>query len=68
MSMSRKQYRDIAAVISDAVAEEISPEASVLYAQGWIISYIAAGLAAVFEIDNPRFDRERFMEACGIEK
>ena len=27
---------------------------------------IAEGLAAIFAKENPRFDRARFMEACGF--
>jgi hypothetical protein len=27
---------------------------------------IAVTLANVFEIDNPRFDRDRFLVACGV--
>jgi hypothetical protein len=26
----------------------------------------AAEFAAMFEADNPRFNRERFMQACGV--
>lgn len=30
------------------------------------ISDIAKGLADYFAKDNPRFDRDRFLEACGL--
>lgn len=64
MSMSRKQYRDMAGILRDAYGEHFDTELSPQYVQGWLVSYIAAGLATVFEADNPRFDRARFMEAC----
>lgn len=67
MSMSRKQYRDMAAVIKDAWEEiENYPESDQAGAR-ITVRNIANGLAIVFVIDNPRFDRNRFLEACGIE-
>lgn len=29
------------------------------------VNYLAVGLADGFKRDNPRFDRERFLNACG---
>ena len=31
------------------------------------LNYLAAKHADIFEADNPRFDRKRFMRACGID-
>lgn len=64
MAMSRKQYRDMAAVINDAGNEHFDSEVSPEFVKGWMLSYVASGLASVFEIDNARFDRDKFMEAC----
>jgi len=61
MSMSRKQYRDMAAVIKEVGDYNLDSAEAALEA-------IASGLATVFVIDNPRFDRARFLEACGIEQ
>ena len=67
MSMSRKQYRDIAAVIAAEVGETPMSAYDLLTFDSSVAIYnIACGLSSVFEIDNPRFDRERFMEACNI--
>lgn len=64
MSMSRKQYRDIADVIKDAWEEiENYPESDQAGAR-ITVRNITNGLAIVFEIDNPRFDRQRFQLAC----
>ena len=52
--MSRKDYVSIAEVIK-ASAESDDPR-----------EYIARNVADVLEQDNPRFDRARFMVACGI--
>lgn len=32
------------------------------------IADVAEGLADMLERDNPRFDRSRFLKACGIEQ
>jgi len=64
MAMSRKNYRGVAEIINAAGTEHFDSELSPWYVQGWILSYVAAGLASLFAEDNERFDRERFMEAC----
>jgi hypothetical protein len=63
MAMSRKHYREAAEIIKDAYNEHFDTECSPGYVQGWLTSYIASGLAAMFELDN-NFNREQFMEAC----
>ena len=80
MSMSRKQYRDIAEVIRGAVTgnHPLLQDRMLKYADvtagpsgddaSSVIYNIACGLAAVFVIDNPRFDRQRFMTACNIDE
>lgn len=32
----------------------------------WALRHIAIELADICQRDNPRFDRERFMKACGL--
>lgn len=63
MAMSRKHYREFARVINvnREVAEEIdvSPET--------LLVSVANGLASVFAVDNPAFDRVKFLEACGFQ-
>ena len=56
--MTRKHYETIAAIIDSARAEH-GHEAGILD--------IAGELASYFKRDNPRFDQERFLEACGLE-
>ena len=31
------------------------------------VADVARGMCDIFKADNPRFDRERFLKACGIE-
>jgi len=62
--MTRKHYSEVAEIIKSAMAERLDSEVSPYYAQGWFLSYVACGLADMFQQDNPRFDRDKFMEAC----
>lgn len=61
--MSRNDYQKIAKIIAK---RQIEKPADALdngyYMAVWGISQ---ELADFFEADNPRFDRARFMEACG---
>lgn len=52
MSMTKKNYVQIAAILSEAGQ------------YGDPVDYITAELCDVFAQDNPRFDRERFIAAC----
>jgi hypothetical protein len=64
MTMSSKNYRQVAEIISVANREHFDSELSVHYVQGWLCSQIASALAFAMEADNPHFDRHKFMEAC----
>lgn len=50
MSMSRKHYVAIARAV-DLADNKVD---------------VAYNLASIFANDNPRFDRARFLEACGV--
>lgn len=59
--MSKKDYELIAGAVKLSVENMDKPAhkdtlESVLYSIAWHLS-----------IDNPRFDRQRFIEACGVE-
>ena len=80
MSMSRKQYRDVAEVIRGEITgnHPLLQDRVLKYADvtagpsgddaSSVIYNIASGLATIFQIDNPRFDRQRFMTACNIDE
>ena len=57
--MTRKDYILIAAAIA---AAKIDAMTGAEYARKCITHNIALALAS----DNPRFDRERFLKACGV--
>lgn len=57
MTMSRKHY--------EAVAESIRI-ATVDHGVSDSIRDIGDDLANMFAEDNPRFDRQRFLDACGL--
>jgi hypothetical protein len=62
-AMTRKDYEAIAEVIKDA-RDYWCPDGANL-ADPCSLS-IACGIAAVMQTDNPRFDRDKFLTACGI--
>ena len=62
--MTRKDYELIAAAIHrTGMASRIGKRKSAEQA----IRLAAIDLAANLEHDNPRFDRNRFLKACGVE-
>jgi hypothetical protein len=66
--MTRKDYVLIAQGFADAKKHleglELPPHTIGITLGGW--DYSAKMVAAAFAADNPRFDRERFLTACGV--
>lgn len=63
MSFSRKHFETVASSISrtrmaSTIGKKQTPEQ--------VLRLVATDLAATFAAENPRFDRERFMKACGF--
>ena len=71
MSMSRKDYEVIAKVFADfkglveRTAERTGQTEGLIYERAAITS-LASGLAVALQQTNPRFDCQRFIEACGV--
>ena len=57
----RRHYESVAAVIRLALERSDSPLFDLAYQ-----STVASMFADVFEQDNPRFSRERFLAATGV--
>ena len=60
MSMSRKDYVAVAAIIRAEILCYIGTQAEVAAVT------IGKRMADYFQSDNPRFDRKKFLAACGI--
>jgi urease gamma subunit len=61
--MTRKDYELIADAISGTIAEYARQGEDVAD----VMRELAENLATELETDNPRFDREKFRKACGVE-
>jgi hypothetical protein len=61
--MTKKDYELIAAAISGTIAEAARRGEDVAD----IFYDLAENLATGLETDNPRFNRETFRKACGVE-
>ena len=60
--MTKKDYVAIAAVLNNfAVPSQYTVQ------QSDVVQAIADRLADVFQRDNPRLDRSRFLAACGVQ-
>jgi hypothetical protein len=65
MTLSKKHYERIATTIAEAAPAQGMPDD---WSRGCNAGreYIAGHLANYFEQDNERFDRARFLAACGV--
>lgn len=62
--MSKKDYIKFAAMIKERMPEAkqlIRPDSFIM------LDEIARAMADIFQDDNPNFNRDRFLKACGIE-
>ena len=64
--LTRTHYNKIADVLYDAInaCREVGDNETVLF----IRTRIVEELGDVFELDNPNFDYQRFIRACGVAK
>lgn len=63
MAMSRKDYIETAEIIKQQVD---TPEFADYGLYASAVTTIANELANMFKRDNGRFDRDKFMAACGL--
>jgi hypothetical protein len=62
MSMSRKHYQEVAAILKDEIEHEPLTDSHTA------LRRIANELADMFKRDNSSFDRARFLRAAGLEE
>jgi hypothetical protein len=66
MSMTRKHYVEVAETIKRSVEWSADETPVRKAARLQAAQEIANGMANMFAYDNGRFDRDRFMNACGL--
>ncbi len=62
--MTKKDYELIAEAINELSTKPIKGIPDDAFADG--VRAVAEHLAVALNRDNPRFDKDRFMEACGL--
>lgn len=60
MAVSKKHFEAIAAELRAALELDSNPAAR------QSVERVAEGLSNIFARENPRFDRARFLKACGL--
>ena len=65
--MTRKDYILIAAALKESRSHIASPNASLRDARSETLDVTVGRLAEALASDNPRFDRERFLTAAGVQ-
>jgi hypothetical protein len=61
--LSKRHYVAIASIANVALKSSVDGRK---YANDPVVVSFAENLARYFASDNPRFDRERFLAACGV--
>jgi hypothetical protein len=61
--MTKKDYELIASAIAESICDMQDHPARIAGAH-----QVARNLARILKGNNPRFDRKRFMAACGLEE
>ena len=68
--MTKKHYIEIARVLKEQL-ENLKTKNPPTWDRRpksvWVVSRIANALCDLFIEDNPRFDKSRFLTACGLE-
>lgn len=64
MAMSRKDYEKVAAILREENAFAANGRDVASRTARAVVATVAVKMADMFAEDNPRFDRDRFLEAC----
>jgi hypothetical protein len=63
--MTKKDYILIAALLAE-VRSRYAPLPNKSVSAAKVLADVTTGIADILARDNPRFDRARFFEACGL--
>jgi hypothetical protein len=68
--MTMKDFQKIADVLNDSI-EDMSPpvipgSSEFRGGQAYMLASVARSMADMLQKDNPRFDRAKFLTACGL--
>jgi hypothetical protein len=63
--LTKQTFKAIAEIIKEARSEQLYRENNNIPSD-LIVNYIANDLADFFAKENPQFDRDKFIAACGI--
>lgn len=64
--MKKKHYELIARIFNKNIHDKDPKMAEVRYSGNTIAKAMAQQFADVLSKDNPKFDRAKFLEACGV--
>ena len=67
MALSRKHYREVADMFKAEREFWVDKLPEAAYVANATTFILANKLATMFQHDNSNFDRDKFLEACGIE-
>ena len=65
--MTRKDYIRFAAMLKDMRIANVNPDYPWKHADKPTLDAVVLDTARIFAADNSRFDRVKFLKACGVE-
>lgn len=66
--MTKKHYKQAAETIKQVKRHQVQSDTpATILTRNVVCADIANGLADMFEQDNPKFDRDLFLKACGVD-
>lgn len=63
---TKKDYEAVAKIMRAAARWQNADNSAIFHEQEWMRLKIATLFADLFETENPRFDRTRFLKACDV--
>jgi len=64
--ITKKDFKTVAGIIRDSLPQDKTSQNDYLCGKRDALWWVADDLADYFTTQNPRFDRSRFIKACGL--